>query len=232
MRDNGKTTHGYTGTPTYAAWLGMRSPGRIFGFERSRRCAEPERVAAMYAMYTGGASLAQVGEKFDITRQAVYDIFKTRKLPLRAKTFLPFVEFAGLKYTINSKGYYRCTVGRIRTRFLHQEVWKAINGPIPDGFDVHHRDDDKTNNDISNLACLPKAEHTRLYSPHNNQYTRGQKRREFVHKNCLACGLALVPHRDLERKESPSAFARRRFCGSACKGVFSQGKKRGGAVCE
>ena len=28
---------------------------------------------------------------------------------------------------------------------------------------------------IENLECLPKSEHTRKYSPHNNQYTKGRK---------------------------------------------------------
>lgn len=35
-------------------------------------------------------------------------------------------------------------------------------GPIPDGHEIHHIDDNSLNNDISNLACLPIAEHFRI----------------------------------------------------------------------
>lgn len=50
------------------------------------------------------------------------------------------------------------------------------NGKIPKGWDIHHIDEKKENNSPENLECLPKYEHTRLYSPHNNQYTKGRKR--------------------------------------------------------
>jgi hypothetical protein len=52
----------------------------------------------------------------------------------------------------------------------------GTNGKIPSGFDIHHIDCNRENNSIENLECLPKAEHTRLYSPHNNQYTKGRKK--------------------------------------------------------
>lgn len=94
---------------------------------------------------------------------------------MRKKQPLPFMMFNGSKYTIRNTGYYGKTDGK-RT-LMHRDVWEFHNGPIPDGYDVHHRDENKLNNDIGNLECLPKSEHTRLYSPHNNQYTRGRKRK-------------------------------------------------------
>lgn len=42
---------------------------------------------------------------------------------------------------------------------LHQEIWKAEHGPIPEGHDVHHKDHDPLNNDPSNLVCITAAEH-------------------------------------------------------------------------
>lgn len=42
---------------------------------------------------------------------------------------------------------------------LHRDVWKHENGPIPDGHEIHHRDEDPGNNSPSNLVCLTPAEH-------------------------------------------------------------------------
>jgi len=47
---------------------------------------------------------------------------------------------------------------------LHQEIWKAANGPIPEGFHVHHRDHDPLNNNLSNLECIPARDHHQHHS--------------------------------------------------------------------
>lgn len=134
-----------------------------------------EQAAEMYKLYQAGYSLAEVGKAFGITRQSVFSLFQWRGWEMRKKQPLPFMMFNGSKYTIRNTGYYGKTDGK-RT-LMHRDVWEFHNGPIPDGYDVHHRDENKLNNDIGNLECLPKSEHTRLYSPHNNQYTRGRKRK-------------------------------------------------------
>src|SRR6266566_121909 len=47
---------------------------------------------------------------------------------------------------------------------LHQEVWKAANGPIPTKHDIHHRDKNPLNNNLSNLECLPESAHHRIHA--------------------------------------------------------------------
>jgi hypothetical protein len=42
---------------------------------------------------------------------------------------------------------------------LHQEVWTAAHGPIPDGHVVHHADGDSTNNVEANLVCVDRRQH-------------------------------------------------------------------------
>ena len=42
---------------------------------------------------------------------------------------------------------------------LHRFVWEEANGPIPDKHDIHHIDNDPTNNNVANLECLSKADH-------------------------------------------------------------------------
>ena len=58
--------------------------------------------------------------------------------------------------------YYAAFVDGKHMR-LHQYIWIRENGPIPDGYDVHHIDFDKTNNSIDNLVLLTKSEHHSLH---------------------------------------------------------------------
>lgn len=44
-------------------------------------------------------------------------------------------------------------------RRLHEELWIAANGPIPEGSHIHHADGDHLNNDVANLVCLTEDEH-------------------------------------------------------------------------
>jgi hypothetical protein len=133
-----------------------------------------EHAEEMYAMYQSGRSLAEVARAFGKTRQSVWGLFRYRGWPRRPVQPLPFLTFNGVRYTMANTGYYRRTDGS--RSLMHRDVWEFYNGPIQKGWDIHHIDEDRTNNAIENLECLPKAEHTRKYSPHNNQYTRGRKK--------------------------------------------------------
>jgi hypothetical protein len=46
----------------------------------------------------------------------------------------------------------------------HVLEWERHHGPVPDGYEVHHKDLDKQNNDISNLELVDDLTHKRLHS--------------------------------------------------------------------
>jgi hypothetical protein len=46
-----------------------------------------------------------------------------------------------------------------------QFIWEQANGPIPDGFGVHHKDRDKLNDDLCNLELKSKAAHLDEHRP-------------------------------------------------------------------
>mgnify|MGYP002622439099 CR=1 FL=1 len=71
------------------------------------------------------------------------------------------IRFDGRWYTPDGNGYYYNSHTRKR---LHQAIWIAHNGPIPKGYEIHHIDHNKENNDISNLACITKEEHHRIHN--------------------------------------------------------------------
>jgi hypothetical protein len=132
------------------------------------------KFEAAYALYLSGLSLEQVANEIEVTRQCVYKAFKKRGFALRGPNFQPSQEYDGKKFTLRNHGYYALTTDD--RCLMHRYVWQKEKGPIPDGWDIHHINEVKGDNRIENLECLPKSEHTRKYSPHNNQYTKGRKR--------------------------------------------------------
>lgn len=135
-----------------------------------------------YVLYKQGYSLAEVGKVMNVTRQSVYDCFKRRGFKLRKKKLLPFCLYNGRKFTINHNGYYRST-DRKGTHLMHRYVWETEKGLIPEGYDIHHIDNDRTNNLIGNLECLPKADHTKKYSLHHNQYKNNKTKHLYEETN-------------------------------------------------
>ena len=82
--------------------------------------------------------------------------------------------FDGIKFTSPTQdGYYKHQGLRL---FMHRYVWEYYNGPIADGYEVHHKDFNKANNDIDNLQLLSVAEHRKLHADLLTQEQREWKR--------------------------------------------------------
>lgn len=57
--------------------------------------------------------------------------------------------------------YYWHKNGNGTCMSLHKYVWEKHNGPVPDGFEVHHIDGNTANNSIDNITVLTRVEHGR-----------------------------------------------------------------------
>lgn len=53
------------------------------------------------------------------------------------------------------------------SRAAARKIWVRINGPIPKGYHIHHKDGDFTNNSIENLECISASDHAKLHHPKN-----------------------------------------------------------------
>lgn len=55
----------------------------------------------------------------------------------------------------------------VKRIYEHHLVWEQAYGPIPDGYEIHHKDGNKLNNKLSNLQLLTRSEHARLHAINN-----------------------------------------------------------------
>lgn len=140
--------------------------------------ANNKKALEMYEYYKKGLSLAEVGKIFNISRQSVHACFKCRFFEMRPKKYLPFIIVDGLKFTIRYDGYYYCTTNDLLS--LHKHNWIKKNGLIPDGYQLHHKDQNKLNNNIENLQLLTVSEHTKL---HSEIYNGAPNNKKVICKN-------------------------------------------------
>lgn len=116
-----------------------------------------------------------------------------------------YIFFNEKKYSIDkTHGYWRST-DRAHTA-LHRDIWKFYNGEVPEGYDIHHRDFNPLNNELSNLQCLTHAEHLRIHTTERRKAgTLKAKLERNVPIICAQCGKEF-----LARKKNA------KFCSPLC----------------
>lgn len=70
--------------------------------------------------------------------------------------------YKGIRFRITGTvKYFVADRHDLPERLLHRYVWHCEVGPIEPGMHIHHKDECKTNNDISNLEKIESAKHSR-----------------------------------------------------------------------
>lgn len=146
--------------------------------------------------------------------------------------------FNGVRFALtgNSKYFINTTLHER----MHRYVWKFYNGEIPKGYDIHHKDDNRYNNDISNLECIEKVAHRKLHGRNLTDSDRewrrnnlainarpeaikwhkseeGKKWHSYHAKECaknwkIVTNICEVCGREFQSKEKPS-----KFCSGSCR---------------
>nr|DAU37944.1 MAG TPA: homing endonuclease [Caudoviricetes sp.] len=117
-----------------------------------------------------------------------------------------FQYYNGVKFTRDEKtGYYLNSTLRIR---MHRFVWLCEKGDIPKGYDIHHIDHDKSNNDISNLALVTKKQHSKL---HYEELSVSEKQAVIDNMNNNARPKAIEWHKSEEGKKWHSEMVKQAY---------------------
>lgn len=84
----------------------------------------------------------------------------------------------GVSHMIKRTVKYGWMVGYIEVceggecRLEHRYIWEKHNGVIPVGMVIHHKDNNRGNNNIGNLEMMSKSEHRRYHMLHISDDTR------------------------------------------------------------
>lgn len=93
-----------------------------------------------------------------------------------------------LKPTTKKNGYQRVCLydneGKKNYQFVHRVCWMAVNGvwEIPKYYDIHHCDEVKTNNHISNLLLCTRKENLN-FGTRNSRAAKALSKRVGAFKN-------------------------------------------------
>lgn len=88
-------------------------------------------------------------------------------------------EFMGLRYYRSGK--YFANSAKKESRRIHTAVWIEYHGEIGLGFEVHHKDKNRANNQIENLELLDKFSHRSGHGIEQRERI-AQMGREFQHR--------------------------------------------------
>jgi len=71
----------------------------------------------------------------------------------------------------NGTGYYQVNLtnaNKVRSKhYVHGLVWEAFNGKIPEGLEIDHIDNDKNNNNLSNLRLVTRRDNMKKMLENN-----------------------------------------------------------------
>lgn len=117
-------------------------------------------VSEMRAMHDSGMTIVDIAKKLGDTDNNIRGLFRRRGIKInKYESRDYYAKFNGVLYTsMHNKGYL-CS----KLKQLHRSVYEYYTGKTTDGYDVHHIDGDRFNNDILNLVRVTRGEHLLIH---------------------------------------------------------------------
>ena len=76
-------------------------------------------------------------------------------------------KYDGHKINFSSSSGYPTVFVNGKNVLLHRYVWEKFNGKIPNGFQIHHKDENKMNWNVENLELIDVSEHHKFHAIEN-----------------------------------------------------------------
>jgi len=89
--------------------------------------------------------------------------FQRGHLPTYTKKGENHWNWKGGIYINPHNGYCYFSTAKNRKRLVHRVVWEKHFGKIPKGYEIHHKNGNKQDNEIENLEILPHKKHQFKY---------------------------------------------------------------------
>ena len=70
-----------------------------------------------------------------------------------------------------------------KTSSVHRLTWEAFNGPIPEGLQINHKDENKSNNSLVNLELVTPSQNCNYGTRNKRVSEKLGKRIQMIDKN-------------------------------------------------
>lgn len=147
------------------------------------------RDNAVEALYLSGPTMKRCAELMGMTKSHVAHILKKRGTPKHTRVNRREGTHPCGDGHVTQDGYHRITVynpdaDETRTIYMHEYVWVQHNGPIPEGWVIHHINRDRDDNRIENLIAMPRDEHMQMHMRENHGWVQDNEGAWYKHCNC------------------------------------------------
>ena len=127
-------------------------------------------VAEIAARYKAGETTRTLGHAYGVGHATIWRRLQVAGAKMRTcggpvgnKSCLGRYRRGGPLCLVGS-GYLGTHDRAGKQSYVHRACWEAYHGPVPSGHVVHHCDGNPLNNEIVNLACMPRSEHVELHN--------------------------------------------------------------------
>jgi len=86
--------------------------------------------------------------------------------------------------TLTENGRYVVIISQKKYQ-VHRLVWNVFNGEIPDGYHIHHIDENPQNNHLDNLALMPSNEHLKMHKTGKHRSKETKQKMSISKKGCI-----------------------------------------------
>lgn len=127
-------------------------------------------VNEMYEEYKQGKTLEQIGKENNLVKSWISDLFKKNNFSVRVRKPRKIQEFNGKIYSETNTHYFR--LKNANRQYMHTDVWTNTYGKKPKGYEIHHIDHNRGNNDINNLQLLKTITHKSKSRETKSKYSK------------------------------------------------------------